>query len=81
MWYVYMVEGADSSLYTGITTDVDRRVLQHNSGKGAKSLRGRLPVRLVHREEAPTRADASRREREIKGWSRERKLALLAGAQ
>jgi len=81
MWFVYMVEGADGSLYTGITTDVARRVRQHNVGEGAKSLRGRLPVRLVHREEAATRAEAAKREREIKRLSRERKLAFLAAAR
>lgn len=77
-WYVYMLRCADDSLYTGITTDVDRRVAEHNgdSGLGARYTRSRRPVRLAYVEAAGSRAEASRREAAIKQLDRRRKLAL-----
>lgn len=65
-WYVYMVECADGTLYTGVATDVTARVATHNAGKGAKYTRGRLPVILVYRESVGERGAALRREFEIK---------------
>jgi putative endonuclease len=80
-WYVYLLECRDGSLYTGITTDVDRRYAQHAAGKGARYTRSRPPVRLVARFEYADRAAASRAEYAIKQLSPERKRALcLAGA-
>lgn len=76
-WYVYIVCSADNSLYTGITTDLSRRILQHNSGKGAKSLRGKLPVKLVYIEEHKEQTTARKREYIIKQWKRENKLKLI----
>ncbi|WP_182022837.1 GIY-YIG nuclease family protein [Haloquadratum walsbyi] len=62
--YVYIVECSDESLYTGYTTDVERRVREHNAGEGAKYTRGRTPVQLVHFECFDTRSAAlSRREK------------------
>ena len=78
-WYVYMVRGSDESLYTGITTDLERRVKEHNSKQGAKSLRGKLPVTLVYFEKRTDQVDAAKREREIKGWLRIKKLDLIKG--
>ena len=78
-WYVYIVQCADDSLYTGVAKDVEMRVSQHNAGKGAKYTRARLPVRLVHREPVADRGSALRREYEIKGMTRERKRQLVAG--
>lgn len=79
-WCVYMLRCADGSLYTGITTDIVRRVAEHNEGGaiGARYTRSRRPVQVVHVEAAATRAEASRREAAIKRLGRARKLALLA---
>ena len=79
-WYVYMVKCADESVYTGISTDIERRIKQHNSKKGAKSLRGKLPVTLIHKEAYNSQPEAAKREREIKGWRREKKVFLIQRA-
>lgn len=79
-WYVYILRCADDTLYTGITTDVSRRVAEHNSGtagKGAKCTSARRPVTLVHSEECIDRSDASKREWAIKQLSRKEKNLLL----
>jgi len=78
MWYVYIVECRDNSLYTGISTNVFRRVSEHKSKIGAKSLRGKIPVKLVYFERAENQVRASKREREIKGWNK-KKLKLILG--
>lgn len=77
VWWVYLLRARDGSIYTGISTDVRRRLAVHNAGKGSKSLRGRLPVFLVYREKSTNRSAAQKREAEIKRWSRARKLALV----
>lgn len=77
-WYVYIVKCCDDSLYTGITVDVDRRILEHNtSNKGAKYTRSRRPVKLVHIETYDNRSTASKRESAIKKLNRSEKLILL----
>lgn len=76
-WFVYIVSAVDGSLYTGITTDVLKRVLTHNQGKGAKALKGKLPVKVVFTEEHFDGTTARKREAEIKGWGREAKLKLI----
>ncbi len=76
-WYVYILSCADGIYYTGITTDLNRRVDQHNSKKGAKSLRGKLPVKIVYNESYKDHVLAAKREREIKGWRREKKTLLV----
>lgn len=76
-WSVYMILCSDSSLYTGITTDVDRRFHQHASQKGAKYFRSRRPERIVFVEAGHSRASASRREAAIKKLKREDKLRLF----
>ncbi len=65
-WQVYIILCSDRSLYTGISTDVERRLGQHVTGSGAKYFRGRSPLRLVYLEGGHDRASASRREAEIK---------------
>lgn len=75
--FTYILECADGTLYTGYTTDIKRREAVHNSGKGAKYTRSRLPVRVVYYEEFEDKRDAQRREWEIKHLSREQKLALI----
>lgn len=79
-WFIYIVECADNSLYTGITTDVARRIIEHNdadTSNGAKYTRARLPVKLVYYERACSRSDASKREMEIKKLERKDKLKLV----
>jgi len=82
MYYVYMLECADGTLYTGITTDLERRLEEHNSSdKGAKYTRVRRPVKLVYSEQHPDRSSASKREYEIKKkMGREQKNRLITAA-
>jgi len=83
MYYVYIVRCADNTLYTGIATNLERRVEEHNnSTKGAKYTRTRRPVSLVHYEAYVDRSTASKREYEIKKkMSRGEKLELIAGGE
>ena len=74
--FLYIVACADGSLYTGYTTDPARRVAEHNSGKGSRYTRSRRPVALVFLEERRSRADALRREAQVKRMSRADKLLL-----
>lgn len=75
-WYVYMILCSDDSLYTGITTDIERRFQQHAEGRGAKYFRGRHPLQVVYREEGHSRSSASRRELQIKALNRAEKVLL-----
>ena len=77
--HVYVIECADGSLYTGYTTDVERRVAEHDGGDGAKYTRCRTPVELVHSESFDSRSAAMSREHEIKQLSRAEKERLVAG--
>lgn len=77
-WFLYIVKARDSSLYTGITTNIARRIREHNLGVGAKSLRGKLPVDLVYSERYESQNEARRRESAIKSWKREYKLKLIS---
>ncbi|MFB6129787.1 MAG: GIY-YIG nuclease family protein [Salinigranum sp.] len=79
MHYVYVVACSDGSLYTGYTTDPERRVREHNAGDGAKYTRGRTPVRLVHVERFDSKSRAMSREYEIKQLSRAEKERLVDG--
>ena len=76
-YYVYLLRCGDGTLYTGYTDDVERRLAVHQSGKGAKYTRSRLPVELVYSEALPDKSAALRREAAIKKLSREKKLALV----
>ena len=76
-WQVYIILCKDNSLYTGITTDVQRRFAQHLTGTGAKYFRGHPPLRLVYLEEGHDRSSASRREAEIKKLRPEDKRRLI----
>jgi putative endonuclease len=78
--YVYVLDCADGTYYTGYTTDVERRVAEHDAGEGAKYTRGRTPVELVHVEEYETRSAAMSREHGIKSLSRRQKERLVDGA-
>ena len=80
-WFVYMLRCRDGSLYTGYTDDVARRLAVHQSGKGAKYTRSRLPVTLAYQEELTDKSEALRREAAIKKLSRAQKLALIEGVE
>ena len=72
-WYLYILCCRDDTLYTGITTDVEKRLEAHRTGKGAKYTRGRAPLELVYRETCGSHSDALKRELEIKKLSRAEK--------
>lgn len=77
MYFVYILECRDSTLYVGSTNDIDKRVLAHNAGKGAKYTRGRLPVVLLYSESFTTKGEALKREMAIKRLPRTKKLTLV----
>ena len=77
VYFAYMVRCADGTLYTGYARDPDARVKVHNSRKGAKYTRSRLPVSLVYSEQCESLSAALMRERQLKRWSRAQKEALV----
>lgn len=78
-WTVYIIACDDGSLYTGVTTDLERRLAEHRgSRRGARYFSGRAPVRVVYREDGHTRSSACRREAAIKKLDRAAKLRLIA---
>ncbi len=78
-YWVYMLRCADGTLYTGITTDIKRRVEEHNeSPKGAKYTKARRPVELVYEESCASRSAAQKREHTVRTLSRDEKLALIS---
>jgi putative endonuclease len=77
MHYVYILECEDGSLYTGSTKDVEARFLTHKSGKGGHYTRAKKPVRILYTEELLDRGSALRREAQVKGWTRKKKLNLI----
>lgn len=78
-WTLYILECADGTLYTGITNNLPARIAAHEAGTGAKYTRGRGPFTLAYSEECEDRAQASRREMEIKRMSRTEKMVLMDG--
>lgn len=80
-WFVYILRCSDDTLYTGITTELDRRVAEHNNKQknlGARYTRARHPVTLIYHETFESRSLASKREAEIKRLKRQQKLSLIA---
>ncbi len=77
MYFVYIIECKDKSLYTGITTDVERRFKEHQAGIGGRYTSAKKVVKIVYKEKYPNRSSALKREAEIKGWPREKKLNLI----
>ena len=78
MWFCYILECSDGTLYTGITNDLEMRIRTHNIGKGAKYNRNRLPVKLKWSEVVENRSEASKLEYKIKKLSRSQKLILFS---
>ena len=77
--WVYILKCADGSYYTGSTNDLALRLAQHQAGEGGVYTRSRLPVELVFGQEFPSEHQAFLRERQVKGWSRAKKEALIRG--
>lgn len=81
VWYLYILRCKDGTYYTGITTDVEKRLEAHRSGKGAKYTRGRGPLELVYSEACQDHSRALKREYEVKKLSKEQKLQMIAGGK
>jgi predicted GIY-YIG superfamily endonuclease len=79
MHFVYILRCADGALYVGETSDIDARLASHNDGRGARFTSLRRPVTVAYSEAYPTRAAALVRERQLKGWTRAKKEALVDG--
>lgn len=79
MAYMYILECSDRTLYVGSTRDLEHRVAQHNNGEGAIYTQSRLPVRLLYFEQFDRVDDAYRREKQVQGWGRAKRLALVHG--
>ncbi len=77
MYFVYLLQCGDKSIYTGITTDVARRLEEHKAGTGARYTRSRKIIKILHTEEFKNRSLASKREAEIKSWPRAKKLLFI----
>jgi putative endonuclease len=77
--YMYILECANGTFYPGSTTDFDKRLLQHQMGEGANYTKKHLPVKLVYLEFFQRIEDAFNREKQVQGWSRKKKLALING--
>lgn len=77
MYHVYLIECQDRTLYTGITTNIQRRFKEHSLGKGGAYTRSKKVKKVLYTEQFKTRSEALKREAEIKGWRREKKLALI----
>ena len=77
MYFVYIIECSDGSLYTGMTRDVERRFNEHKNKKGGHYTSSKEVVKIVYIEEHPDRSSALKRESQIKGWTRQKKLNLI----
>lgn len=77
IWFVYIVECQDKTLYTGTTNNLEQRIKNHNLGKGAKYTTGRRPVKLVYQEVCHNKSDALKQERQIKQLSKLEKTKLI----
>jgi putative endonuclease len=77
MYFVYLIECGDKSLYTGITNDLDRRFNQHKDGSGGHYTSSKQVIKIVYTEQYPDKSSALKREAQIKRWRREKKLNLI----
>ena len=78
-WHLYIIRTRSGALYTGISTDVERRFQEHSSGKGAKALRGKGPLQLVYSQPVANHSEALRLEAKVKKMSKQQKEQLVAG--
>lgn len=79
MWFVYILETQAGQLYTGATNDLTKRLKKHQEGKGAKFTRSFGFKKLLHAQEYPTKSEALKREKQIQGWPRKKKIDLING--
>ena len=77
MYFIYLLQCKDSSIYTGITTDVKRRFNEHTKGAGGHYTKAKKAVQILYTEKHPNKSSALKREAEIKTWRREKKVALI----
>ncbi|MDP3998898.1 MAG: GIY-YIG nuclease family protein [bacterium] len=77
MWFVYILLCNDGSLYTGISNDPQQRFLDHKNGKGGRYTRLHKPIKILHLEQCVSKSAALKRELQIKGWSRQKKIEIL----
>ncbi|OGZ96372.1 MAG: endonuclease [Candidatus Sungbacteria bacterium RIFCSPHIGHO2_01_FULL_50_25] len=77
MYFVYLIQCKDSTIYTGITTNIERRFNEHKTGIGGYYTKARKVIKLLYSEQYPNRSSALKREAQIKGWRREKKLNLI----
>ena len=76
-WFVYLLQCGDGRIYTGMTDDVERRMTEHQRGQGGRFTKGMQPVELLYQEAFGTQREAVARERQLKSWTRAKKLALI----
>jgi len=79
MWYVYILECKNGVLYTGVTNDVNRRIENHRQGKGGQFTKRAGVNKLLFKEKFNSKTEATKRESQIKGWTKRKKLALISG--
>ncbi len=77
MFYLYILLCADGKLYTGITNNVRKRIQNHELGVGSKYVKDRLPIKLIYTEQFKDKCNAAKREKQIKGWRRQKKIDIL----
>lgn len=77
MWFVYILLCNDESLYTGFSDNPERRFLEHRNGKGGHYTSSHKPLKIIYTEELPSKNEALKRERQIKGWTRKKKICIL----
>lgn len=77
MYFIYLLQCADKSIYTGITTNVERRLKEHKEGTASNYTRAHKAIKILYVEKHKNRSSASKREAEIKKWSRDRKLEFI----
>lgn len=77
MWCVYILLCVDRSFYTGVSNNPQQRFLDHKNGKGGRYTRSHKPIKIIYQEELLSKSDALKRERQIKGWRRDKKIKLL----
>lgn len=77
MWFVYILLCEDGSLYTGYSNNVDQRFFDHKNGKGGHYTRSHIPLKIIYKETFSAQSEALKREKQIKGWGREKKIRIL----
>ena len=77
MWYVYVLKCSDGSFYTGATSDLKKRFIDHKRGKGGRYTRSHKPIKIVYSERLSSKSQALKKELEIKSWSKQKKIRIL----